>query len=385
MQHYQIGVIGAGLIGPLHIEAIRRIPGLEVVAIADQNDELAKYDAEKFSIPKAYGDWRKLIEDPEVDVIHNCTPNHLHYEINKASINAGKPIISEKPLALNSDQSAELMQLANKNKVPNEVCFTYRMYPVIQQMKAMVEHGDVGSPWFIWGSYLQDWLFYQTDYNWRVDPKFSGPTRTIADIGSHWCEIAQFVSMQKIESVCANFGKVWNTRIDESDERNKKKNVETEDFATVMLKFSDGALGSFSSSQISAGRKNYIHLEVTGSKCSVSWNHEDAERLWIGNRDKMNVHTLRDGLKFYPEAERFCHYPVGHPQGYSSGFKNLFIAFYDYLDANKTWEEDDPDFPSFWEGHQSLLIVDAILSSVNNKKWAGVDYSSLNQRESEKK
>lgn len=377
MTGFKIGVIGAGFIGPIHIEAIRRIPGLEIVAIAGRNDDKAKKYAKKHCIPKSYGRWRDLIKDPDVEVIHNCTPNHLHYEINKSVIEAGKPLIAEKPLALNSRQSAELLELAFEKQVPNMVCFTYRMYPVIQQMKAMVAHGDIGKPWFVWGSYLQDWLFYQNDYNWRVDPRYSGSTRTIGDIGSHWCEIAQFVTMQRIESVCGNFGKVWDTRLDESKSPTEKVDVKTEDFATVLLKFSNGLIGNFSTSQISAGRKNYIHLEVTGSNCSVSWNHEDAERLWVGYRDKMNIHSLRDGLKFYPEAERFCHYSVGHPQGYSSGFKNLFIAFYDYLKTNPVWGKNEPDFPSFWEGHKSMLITDAIVESVEKNKWVDVDYSSL--------
>jgi len=377
MRHFKIGVIGAGFIGPIHIEAIRRIPGLDIVAISDRNEDLAKEDGDKYCIDKTYGDWRKLIDDPEVEVIHNCTPNHLHFDINKAVINAGKPLISEKPLALTSAESYELFKLSIDKKIPNQVCFTYRMYPVIQQMKAMVDHGDVGKPWFVWGSYLQDWLFYQTEYNWRVDPKFSGPTRTIADIGSHWCEIAQFVTGQRIESACANFGLVWEKRLDTSNLQPIEVDVKTEDFATVLLKFSNGLIGNFSTSQISAGRKNHINLELTGSNCSISWNHEDAERLWIGFRDKMNIFSLRDGTKFYPEVEKYCHYSVGHPQGYSSGFKNLFIAFYDYLDKKKVWGVDTPDFPTFEEGHRSLLIADAIFESSKQGKWIDVNYSSL--------
>ncbi len=205
-------MIGAGFIGPLHVESLRRLHDIEIVGIADQNGDLAKRNAEKLSIPNYYGDWQELVRNPDIQVVHNCTPNYLHYEINKAVIEAGKPLVAEKPLGMSPAESEELLRLANANRVPNEVCFVYRMYPVIQQMKAMVEMGDVGHPWLVTGAYVQDWLFAQTDYNWRVDPLQGGPSRVIADIGSHWCEIAQFVAGQNINAVCADFETCWKTR-----------------------------------------------------------------------------------------------------------------------------------------------------------------------------
>ncbi|MGA2111644.1 MAG: Gfo/Idh/MocA family oxidoreductase [Anaerolineales bacterium] len=389
MDTIKAGVIGAGFVGPLHVEALRRLGGVEVLGLADEDEDLARRKAEALWIPRHYGNWRDLVNDPDIQVVHVCTPNYLHFEINQAVIEAGKPIVSEKPLATTSEGSRELLHRIEKAEIPNEVCFTYRMYPVIQQMQAMVGRGEIGQPWIVWGAYLQDWLFAQTDYNWRMDPETSGPSRATADIGSHWCEIAQFVTGQRIASVSAQFGVVHPTRmkprltleafanvgqdIAECDE----VPITTEDYAAVLVKFSGGAIGTFSVSQVSAGRKNHILLEVNGSRCSLAWNHEDAERLWIGNRDGPSHSILRDPALFHPSAREFCHYPAGHPEGYVSGFRNLFQAFYACLRSGRRWGQDKPNFPTFWEGHRSMLILDAIIRSARENRWVEVDYSSL--------
>ncbi len=370
-------MIGAGFIGPLHVESLRRLHDIEIVGIADQNGDLAKRNAEKLSIPNYYGDWQELVRNPDIQVVHNCTPNYLHYEINKAVIEAGKPLVAEKPLGMSPAESEELLRLANANRVPNEVCFVYRMYPVIQQMKAMVEMGDVGHPWLVTGASVQDWLFAQTDYNWRVDPLQGGPSRVIADIGSHWCEIAQFVAGQNINAVCADFETCWKTRKVARGGDFEEVPVKTEDFATVMVRFSNGALGNFYTSQVSAGRKNYIQLEVNGSKSSIAWNHEYAELLWIGHRDEPNQTTLKNNVLFHPQVQSYCNYSAGHPEGYSSGFKNLFKAFYGYLHSGNQWGKGKTDFPTFWEGHRSMLILDAIIKSAQQRAWVEVDYRSL--------
>jgi predicted dehydrogenase len=377
MDTIKVGIIGAGFIGPIHIESLRRVSGIEVVALADQNGDLAKKNAEKLSIPRYFGSWQELVQDPEVQVVHDCTPNFLHYEINKAVLEAGKPLVVEKPVGLTSTESEDLMKLAKSNGVPNEVCFVYRMYPVIQEMRSMVEAGDVGTPWMVTGAYAQDWLFYQTDYNWRIDPVLSGPSRVVADIGSHWCEIAQFVSKQNIVAVCADFETVWKTRKSGQVSGLENSPIQTEDLATVLVRFSNGATGSFYTSQVSAGRKNYIQLEVNGSQCSIAWNHEDAERLWIGHRDEPNNLTLKNSILFHPQAQEFCNYSAGHPEGYSSGFKNLFKVFYGFLRSGRRWGEETPNFPTLWEGHRSMLILDAIIKSAHQQCWVKVDYSSL--------
>ena len=354
------------------------------MALADRNGDLARKSAESMSIPKYYGDWQELISDPEIEVIHNCTPNNLHFEINKFALKAGKPVVSEKPLGTTSRESLELLQTANQLDVPNEVCFTYRMYPVIQQMKAMVEAGEVGRPWIVWGAYLQDWLWAETDYNWKVNPVYSGPTRAMADIGSHWCEIAQFVTGQNIISVCADFGIFHPNRkvMYKGDQKGQEQTweeipIKTEDYGAVLMHFSNVAMGTFSVSQVSAGRKNYIALEVNGSGGSIAWNQEDPEKLWIGKRDTPNMFIMKNSNLFHEQARQYCHYPVGHPEGYSTGFKNLFQAFYNNLRSSVHWTAHQPDFPTFWEGHRSMLVIDALLTSAKEHCWVDVDFGSL--------
>lgn len=387
VQPIKVGVIGSGFIGPLHVESLRRLGWVEVIGLAGENEEHARKSADELSIPKAYGRWQDLVNDPDVQVIHNCTPNNLHFAINQAVLEAGKPLVMEKPVGMTSKESGDLLRLAAQKRSPNLVCYTYRMYPVIQQMKEMVACGDVGKPWSVWGVYLQDWLSRETDYNWRVDPSVSGPTRVMGDIGSHWFEVIQFILGQNITSVCAEFTTVFPTRkkaqqITKSFEQAAAEAydnvpVSTEDIGSVMLRFEDGLVGTFTASQVATGRKNYIHVEVAGSQCSIAWNHEDAERLWIGRRMEPNMHSLRDGLLYYPEAQKYCYYPAGHPQGYSSGFKNLFYAFYKSLREGRGWSAIQPDFPTLWEGHRTMLILDALVTSAREHRWVDIDLTSM--------
>jgi predicted dehydrogenase len=376
----KVGVIGAGFIGPLHIESLRRLGGIEVVAVADQNGDLAKKTATSMFIPKSYGDWHDLVADPEVNVIHNCTPNNLHFEINKAILNAGKPVVSEKPLGFSSIESSELLRLSTQLGVPNLVCFTYRGYPAVQQMHAMASSGELGKLWIVSGTYLQDWLWAETDYSWKIDSTICGPSRVMADIGSHFFEISQFITGQNIISVCADFETFYPKR--KKNNHNDPSGYEsisihTEDYGSLLLHFSDGMHGSFSASQVSAGRKNYLGIEINGSGSSFAWNNEDAEKLWIGHRDNPNMQMMKDKTIFHEQAQPYCHYPVGHPEGFSSGFKNLFQDFYTYLRSGASWQPHPANFPSFWEGHRSMLVLDAVIESARKHAWVDVDLSSL--------
>ncbi|MCK4590181.1 MAG: Gfo/Idh/MocA family oxidoreductase, partial [Candidatus Latescibacteria bacterium] len=194
MRRVKAGVIGTGLIGPIHVEALRRLGFVDVIALAEVDKELAECKAEQMNIEKAYGDFRELLEDPEVEVVHNCTPNFLHFQITKAALEADKDVVSEKPLAMTSSESAELVNLANKKGLVNALDFNYRYYPLIQQARRMAEKGEIGEIYTVHGSYLQDWLYLDTDYNWRLEPDQSGQSRAIADIGSHWMDLIEFVT-----------------------------------------------------------------------------------------------------------------------------------------------------------------------------------------------
>jgi len=377
-------VIGTGFIGPAHIEALRRIGGVEVIAVTSGSAEGAKIIAQKYSIPKVYNTWHEIIDDKEVEVIHNCTPNYLHFEINKAAIEAGKHIISEKPLTISSAESDELVKLAESKKIVNAINFNYRFYPLIQHAKQMIEKDEAGKIYMVHGNYLQDWLYYDTDYNWRLESKLSGSSRAIADIGSHWCDLIQFLTGKKIKKVFANLLTVHQNRKkprtsvdtfkgkEESFSDYEEVSIDTEDAGSVLIELEGGIHGVFTVSQISAGRKNHFWFEIDGSKKALSWNQEEPNQLWVGHREKGNEIIIKDPSLLYEEARKYAHYPGGHPEGYPDGPKNLFMNVYDFIRSGKDPANDKKDFPSFADGHYENLIVEAIIESNKSKKWIDI-------------
>jgi predicted dehydrogenase len=297
MGQLTIGIIGMGFIGASHIEAARRIGGVRVGAVADANVELAKRRAEEYGIPRCYADADEMIADPDIQAIHNCTPNHLHFPINEKIIRAGKHLFSEKPLGKTSAESAAMLRLLREHPdVIAGVNFCYRMNPLIQDAKNRVRDGEIGTPYLVHGQYLQDWLLYDTDYNWRVESAFGGPSRCVADIGSHWMDLAQCVLGSRIVEVCAATRIVLPVRkksLKPVETFSKAEQgpfeevpVDTEDYAGALLRFENGVTGLFQCSQVSAGRKCNIALEIDGSEASFAWQHETSDRMWKGYRDR---------------------------------------------------------------------------------------------------
>jgi predicted dehydrogenase len=384
LKKIKTAVIGTGFIGPAHIEALYRIGGIEVAAVTSGDDPGAKKIAEKYFIPKVYNNWQDVINDNEIEVIHNCTPNHLHYEINKAAITAGKHIISEKPLTLTSAESEELIKFALEKKVLTAVNYNYRFYPLIQHVRSMILNNELGQIFYVHGNYLQDWLYYDTDYNWRLESNLSGSSRAVADIGTHWCDLMQFLTGSKIVKVFADLVTIHNKRKKPAQQietfKTKEETppavtevlVDTEDVGTVLLEFDNGSRGVFTVSQVSAGRKNHFWFEIDGSKKSVSWNQEEPNSLWIGSRDKANEVLIKDPSLLSDNAKRYSHYPGGHPEGYPDGPKNLFMDFYDYLRSGKAPELTGLNFPTFLDGDRENRIVEAILESNKTRKWVDV-------------
>ncbi|MEW9052093.1 MAG: Gfo/Idh/MocA family oxidoreductase [Neobacillus sp.] len=384
MEKIKVGIIGTGFIGPTHIEAIRRLGFVEVVGLAESNLETAEKKATELGIPKAFGDYRDMLLDEEIQVVHNCTPNHLHFAINKEIILAGKHVISEKPLAMNSEESAELLELAEKHAVVHGVNFNYRQHASVQNLQAMVENGDLGKVNLVHGSYLQDWLLYETDFNWRLAPEVGGKSRAVADIGSHWCDTVQFVTGKRIVEVFADLATVipvrkkainqtatFSTQNSEEQEYDDVP-INTEDYASVLVRFEDGSRGVFTVSQVSAGRKNRLSFEINGSKSSVFWNQEEQEKLWIGHRDKANELLLADPALFAQEARHAIHHPGGHNEGWPDALKNMMLNFYTFVRDGKSLKTDKPHFATFLDGHISMCITDAILKSHQEQKWVTV-------------
>ncbi|MDQ0217427.1 Gfo/Idh/MocA family oxidoreductase [Peribacillus cavernae] len=384
MEKIKVGIIGTGFIGPTHIEAIRRLGFVEVVGIAESSIESAEQKAAELGIAKAYGDYREMLRDSEIQVVHNCTPNHLHFPINKEIILAGKHVLSEKPLAMSSEESAELVALAKKHKVVHGVNFNYRQFPSVKNLETMVKNNDLGKINLVHGSYLQDWLLYETDFNWRLSPEVGGTSRAIADIGSHWCDTVQYVTGKRIVEVFADLATVIPVRKkpasngstfgaqNADQETYEDIPIHTEDYASVLVRFADGGNGVFTVSQVSAGRKNRLSFEIDGSESSAYWNQEEPEKLWIGHRDKPNEILLADPGLFSQEAKSSIHHPGGHNEGWPDALKNVMLHFYTFIREGKDPLNDRTNFATFEDGHLSMCITDAILESNKQQKWVKV-------------
>jgi predicted dehydrogenase len=382
MQKIYAGIIGTGFIGPAHVEAVRRLGFVEVIALAETSLSRAKEKAKELQIPLAFGDYREMLHNPEIQVIHNCTPNNLHYQLTMDTIAARKHIISEKPLSMNERESAKLVAAVNKTNLVNAIDFNYRGYPLVQQAKQMIAAGELGDLYLIHGSYLQDWLLYPTDYNWRLESNLSGNLRAIADIGSHWCDLVQYINGSRITEVYADLKTVIPTRIRpqgaietfKKQSRNsqsaiKNLKVNTEDYGAVLLRFEGGQSGVFLVSQVSAGRKNRLWFEIDGSKSSLSWDQEEPNVLWVGHRDKANEMLLKDPGLLAKSAKPYAHYPGGHPEGYPDGLKNLLDNVYqDIRNGTRNGE-----YPKFSDGHRAMLLNAAILKSYKTKRWVNVN------------
>jgi predicted dehydrogenase len=380
----KVGIIGMGYIGVSHIEALRRIGFVDIAAVADVNVELAQKKASEYGIEKCYASMEELIGDPEIVAIHNCTPNHLHLEINEKIIRGGKHVFSEKPLAKTSAESAQMLDLLRSH--PNTVAgvnFCYRMYPLIQDAKARIKAGELGRPLLVHGSYLQDWLLFDTDYNWRIEPEYTGVSRCVGDIGSHWIDLAQTMIGSRIVEVCANtviahpVRKKPTTQVEtfavNANVEYEDKKVVTEDYAGVLIKFENGVSGVFQCSEISAGRKCFIDIEVDGSEASFHWNHEIGDRMWKGNRNSNNEEVMRNPNLMMPPAKPYSYLAAGHPEGWNDAFKNSIEAFYRYIRDGKRQGVNPCDFATFEDGHYIMKLTEAIIQSGQEKRWVTVE------------
>ncbi|WP_066646739.1 Gfo/Idh/MocA family protein [Christensenella timonensis] len=381
MEKIRTGVIGTGFIGPTHIEALRRLGFVDVVALADIDDATAKAKAEQLSIDKSYGNYQQLLADPEIDVVHICSPNSFHFQMAKEALLAGKHVVCEKPLTMNSAQAKELIALAKEKGLANAVHFNIRFYPVIHEARAMIQNGELGKIFAVNGSYQQDWLFKETDYSWRLEPKFSGDSRAVADIGSHWLDSVEFMTGIKIDKVCADFATFYPTR------KKPLKPVETysgkvltpddyadvpintEDYASVLLKFDNGAHGSMTVNQVAAGRKNRIWFEIYGSKKSIAINTERPNEMWIGERDEANHVLMKDPSLMHREAAQLVSYPGGHNEGFPDTIKQFATKFYNYIRAEGYKTGATPEFPTFEAGLRELQLCEAIVESAKQEKW----------------
>lgn len=380
-KNMRVAVAGAGFIGPAHVEALRRL-GIEVVGLWKGDAEGSKQKAQEMRLEKGYNSYQSLLDDPEVDVVHITSPNHLHYEQAKGALQAGKHVVCEKPLAMNSRESVELLALAREKQLVNAVNFNLRFYPLVQQARSMVKSGDLGQIYIVQGSYLQDWLLMPTDWNWRLEPDLGGEMRAVADIGSHWLDLTTFVTGLKIEAVLADFKtflpvrkkptrqqETFGGKLDVSREY-VEQSISTEDYASILLRFSNGARGVLTVSQVSAGRKNRLYYEIDCANSALAWNSERPNELWLGHRERANELLLKDPGLLSPDASRYVSYPGGHNEGFPDTFKQLYKSVYGYIAAGDY--EAEADFATFEDGHQELVIGEAILKSSREGRWIDI-------------
>lgn len=377
----RVGIVGTGFIGPAHLEALRR-NNVNVVGLAEATAELAIEKAADLGIGKAYESYEAMLADPNIDVIHLATPNYLHYPQAKAALEAGKHVVCEKPLAMNSKETADLVRIAKESGLVNVINFNIRFYPMAQQARSMVQNGEIGDIFILQGSYLQDWLLLPTDWNWRLDADLGGTLRAVGDIGSHWLDLMTFVTGLKVKEVFADFKTMHPVRkkpLKELDtftgkmltpEDYEDKPIKTEDYASILLHYENDVRGILTVSQVSSGRKNRIFFEINGSKSSLVWNGERPNELWIGQRSGPNQVMMKDPSLLSSEALATVSYPGGHNEGFPDTFKQLYNKVYNYILAGDF--SIKPDFPTFADGHYEQVLCEAIESSAKEGHWVEV-------------
>jgi predicted dehydrogenase len=374
-------VIGTGFIGPVHIEALRRL-GIEVTGILASNLEHAQKRADALRLPKAYGTLDELLAEPGLDAVHITTPNYLHKPMVEAVIAAGKHVVCEKPLAMDSAEGQQLLDLAEKAGIVHATNFNFRFYPLCQESRAIVQGGKLGTIYQICGRYMQDWLLKDTDWNWRLEPELGGEMRAVADIGSHWLDLTRFISGQEISEICADFATFLPVRKkplvpletfagkELQPDEYEEHEIRTEDYASILLRYRDGARGVLTVSQVSAGRKNHNAFEINGSKGSIAWDSERVEELWIGHRDRPSELLLKDPTLLSEYGRAASEAPGGHAEGFRDTFKMLYRRVYQAIEAGGPPAE--PDYPTFADGVYALKLGEAIYRSAQEKCWVSV-------------
>jgi predicted dehydrogenase len=385
MKKIGMGLIGPGFVASHHIDAVRRLGDVDVVAVAGSSQESADRKAQEHRVDRAYGDFNALIADPDVQVIHNTTPNYLHLPITMAALKAGKHVISDKPLAMNAGEGLRLRGAAIAAKVAHVVTFNYRGNPLVQQARGMIANGETEGVSFVHGHYLQDWMADPNVYSWRSDPARGGVSSALGDIGSHWCDLAEHVSGLKITSVLADLTTVIPIRYSSgtSAEAFSAKNagerkpieVHSEDLASVLLRFENGTKGSFSVGQVLPGHKNDLQLEVNGRASSLKWKQEQQNELWIGHHNQPNRMMAKDPSMVSPDVLRYVHLPGGHQESWSDAFLNLIRDAYGWIREGAQPNTKPAMLPTFDDGYRSTCVIEAMLRShAAGGVWEKVQY-----------
>ena len=378
MKTYKAGVIGTGFIGVAHVEALRRLGNIQVVAIADSQN--AEERSRELNIANWFSDYKELIDKIPIDVLHICTPNNTHYEIAKYALEHDINVVCEKPMTMTTSEAEELLKIAKERNLIHAVNFHNRFNPMTFELRKLIENNELGEIITIHGNYLQDWLLYDTDYNWRINSKESGNTRAVADLGSHWMDLVETASGLRIIEVFAEFLTYHKKRkkplkpIDTAPlpalkpEDYEEIPIDTEDAAFLMFRFNNDAKGSAVISQMFSGRKNKISVFISGSKKSAEWDSENINELYLGYRNNYNQVVHKDPAILHQETTSIVNYPGGHVEGFPDTFKQCFTKVYKSLDGNVTKK----DYATFEDGLRSMVLCEKVFESFTTGKWVKV-------------
>ncbi len=375
------GIVGAGWMGVVHTEALRRL-GIPVKGVVGSTPERAREKAKTSLLPPVVDTYEELLADPEINVVHVTSPNYLHHVQVAAALDAGKHVVCEKPLAVSVDEGRDLVDRARKSGLTAAVCFNQRYYPMVQQAHALAAQGDLGKVRLVTGGYLQDWLLLESDWNWRLVAEKSGPLRAVADIGSHWFDSIEFVTGARITDVVADLhtfiaernhpvGEVatMSAHTVAADAERVTDTIESDDGAGVLLRFDNGARGTCTFSQVSAGRKNFNNWEVDGSEAAIAWNSERPGELWMGHRSRANELHQRDAGLMYASAATTALFPAGHVEGYPDTFRALFAQIYAHIASGGPVLH-----PTFEDGLRSIHVCEAVAESARTRAWQPVSW-----------
>ena len=379
------GVVGTGFIGGVHVEALRRL-GVAVAGVVGSTPARGAQAAARWGLP-SHDSYESLLADAAVDVVHITTPNDRHFEQAKAALLAGKHVVCEKPLAMTSEETGELVELARSTGLVAAVNFNIRFYPLVHEMRERIRSGSTGTPFLVTGSYLQDWLLNDTDWNWRVESARGGGLRVVGDLGSHWFDLASFVTGQKISEVMADLTTFIPTRrrpvgkvatFARSTGETEDYAVSSEDAACILVRFDGGARGVVTASQVSAGHRNAISIEVNGADSSFGWHGERPDELWIGHRDSANELLQRDPSLLSHPAAAISGLPGGHIEGFENTFKSLYSAV--YADVASGGPSVRPAYATFADGHHEALVIEAVGESARTRRWVTVANNKENTK-----
>jgi predicted dehydrogenase len=372
-------VIGLGFVGRAHVESLRRL-GIPVRGALGSSAETTSAACKSLGLEQPYASLEELAADPTVDVVHLCTPNYLHFQQAGSLMRAGKHVLCEKPLTLDSAESELLVALARESGKVGSVAYNLRYYPLCQEARALIENGAIGQPKLVHGSFLQDWLLYPTDWNWRLDPKLGGQLRAISDIGTHWFDLVTWITGRKVAELCADLVTVVPIRqkprgrvetFQKADPANADPvPIETDDYGSVLFHLEGDLSGAMTVSQVSAGRRARLWFEIDGTEGSLAWNSEEPGTLWIGRRNRANEELPKDPALLSPQARRYAAYPGGHAEGYPDTFVQLFRDFYDYIEAGDM--KAPRTFPTFETGNEEMVLCEAIEQSSRTRGWVSV-------------